>query len=449
MNLAQKITIIVIVAIILGVLSTLVLGPHHKLWSLGVFVFVTVIGLLVVLIEHDHDKNENFSLGGSGCNQTINITQNCNDNDNPWLPVNPALDKKLLENWIKSVDPGMTKQCQKCIITSAMRLWSGDTLQQVMQKSKVEQLQILHALLLLDCDKQCVITPNNLDRTVVTQWLITVFGEQIDENCFDCVLNTIMKLWKQEDLQKAMAQGPEQQKQIIEALWLLHCQNCQKDKVKPSDAINWLTTVLTGATQKCYKCAVDTIVRLWSNENFKKVKKMNKNSQSQIAQALLALNCEKKCIVIPTGLNKQQVTEWVSRHFVGTDKQCLDCLVNAIMQLWTPAMMKNLLDKPLLEQDKVLQGLLLLNCHSQCISGKELSREQVEQWVAKIFPDSNKSCQSCIVDKGMQTWSNEEFHKLKSLPTSDQAKLAKLFADFNCPHVCELSPYKDCDYLPY
>lgn len=451
MKLGEKIGIVVGVALLLTVVSSLLLKKGRKVWSLAVLLLVLIVGSIVIAVEHSNDK-ENFDVQSSGCNQTINIMQNCKDpspgpDNKPWLPVKPLLSKSAVEKWVSNMDPSLTKQCKTCIVTSAMRLWTDETLRQVALKPMDQQQQILKALLLFDCDKQCVIPTNALDKKAVTKWLITVFGQQIDENCFECVVDAIMKLWTRDDFQKAIMKPIDQQRNIVDALWLVHCANCQNDTDKLTSKMvqNWLEKVLPKSAGNCTKCVLDTILRLWSLKDFKKVQKMDKKSQQQMAEALVTLDCNSECINVPTGLNAQAVGKWLDSIMTGENSSCRSCVIDAILHLWSPTLLAKVQGKSKLEQSTIAHGVLMLNCHDQCSMAK-LSRAEVENWVKQAVPKAPLACQGCITAKAMQMWDREEFNKVKGLSAVDQAKMATLFADFNCPHLCDLPPVIDANY---
>jgi hypothetical protein len=211
-----------------------------------------------------------------------------------------------------------------------------------------------------------------------------------------------------------------------------------------------MASLLVGASQDCYKCALTIILRMWSTTEFAKVQAMSKASQLQILKALTALNCDKECIEVPSGLTAQEVSAWLSTVLNGRFASCTtSCIIPTILRLWTPPMLSSVKLKPLLEQQKIVQGIISFNCQGICFSGP-ISIDQVSWWVQNILPSASPNCQSCIVSSAMKNWTTDSFNELLGKPLTDQVKTARLLADFNCPDVCgSLPPAQECDTLPY
>ena len=114
-------------------------------------------------------------------------------------------------------------------------------------------------------------------------------------------------------------------------------------------------------------------------------------------------------------------------------------------------MMKKVNAKSPLDIKKIIQGVGSLNCQTTCGQGI-LTKQMLSGWFKELLPkEKNINCLDCVISKALDEWKTGLYFKTKvlALPTKEQAKMARAFADFNCPHVCNLEPFEECDYLPY
>lgn len=439
----KKNIILYLVSVVIGVIVGVIVYKvtRNSLYTVGAFLITVIISMIIgALVTKKHkEKYTTTSKSSDGCVQNITINQNCDDGDHPYHPINPALSKADIVNWIKRVNPKLTSECQECIVDSAFDLWSVKTLNDVKKRSMKEQKKILNALLAFDCNKQCVIPSQGLKKSDVESWLNTVVHRPLDGDCYECIVNTIMRLWSPEDLVKVQRMDPVKQKKVVQGIWALDCTDCEDEHLDKEDVEDWLSTVLTGTKPDCYNCVVDNIMKLWSMDNFHQAQKMSKDSQRQLIESLIDIHCISSCINVPTGLNKQKVIQWVTTNMTGANQSCYSCVIEHIMKLWTPAMFSKVTSKPHLEQNKILQGIIALNCYHDCVNSA-LTKDDIIRWVKQVLPKSVASCQRCIVEQGEKMWTKKEFVHLQSLPHEDQVKTAMLVADYNCPHVCKLEP---------
>lgn len=415
------------------------------------FLPTIIVGLSGIssILQHKDNDNENYE-NDSSCNQTINIVQNCVDKKpipKP-SPVPSNLSDKI-RKWIMSIDTKLTLECQNCILENALKIWKEDTLNKVLNMDKDSQNKILNGLLAFDCSKQCVIPQTGLNKSAIDTWTRSMLKNESND-CVNCVVDSVMKLWSPDDYKKVLSKTPEEQMKIAEGVFALHCEKCKQnsDKLNPDMVKSWLTSLLVGAKPECYNCAVETILKLWQQKDFVKVKLMEKKSQVQIVQALLGLNCEKDCVIVPSGLNAKVVESWLLKTSPKEfqSKDCLDCTVTSIVKLWTPETMKNVLSKTSVDISKIIQGIIAMNCKTKCMDNQLLSRERVLQWFKEKLPQQNINCLNCVVDKALEEWKTNNLftQKVLSLSPKDQSKLARTFADYNCSHICNVEQYDNC-----
>lgn len=415
---------------------------HSVLISLIPFIIIGLMGLKWVSIKKENFDNE----------QTINIIQNCGNapqpSPQPTPPQPGPISKDMLEKWVNSVDPQLTSTCKNCIIESALKMWSSQTLSQVQAMPIDKQKTILNALLAFDCNKQCVIPPSGLNPAAIDQWL-RVLNPNLSANCHHCVVDIILKQWTEAAFKIVLENSKSDQLKIVESLLALNCPNCDlPNKLKEADVQKWVGGLLSGAKPNCYACIVDMIVKMWSTTDLARIKNMDKKSQLNVLQALLALSCNKECVEVPSGLTPQEVSNWLSTVLTGENINCQKCLVSSIVKLWSPAVFQSIKVKSKIEQDKILQGIIAMNCKNSCLVGN-LQKEQVENWVQRILPNANVGCSACIVEQVLRSYDKDTFHNLLLQPSADQNKVANLISNFNCPHVCNLTPTQEADYLLY
>lgn len=473
MKKSTKYAITVGIAAAVGLLSFLLLMNKFSMGkSVGLSMIPALLVLLVGVMSIEKHHKENYegveAEAGDTCNQTINIYQNCPGPQpgpvppgpkppgpkppGPTPPADKPVTKDDVLSWIKSVDPQLTGPCKNCITDNAVKLWKMSDLNKVKSMPIEKQKSILNAMLVLDCSKQCVVPPSGLDKAAVSEWVLSV-DPQILTTCLTCAVDNIMKLWSPEQLAQVKSFDKEKQALVLQGVMALNCPSCATaPKLNKADVEKWLTTVLVGAKPDCYSCTVDTVLKLWSVDQFDKVKAMSKQSQTQVVQALIALNCEKDCVAVPSGLTQQEVEQWLNSVFVGASSQCSSCLVDTVMKNWSLAILNNVKAMPKDQQEKIVEGLIAFNCESSCTSlSDKLTKTDISDWLHSILPDIGQECSGCIVDMAYSMWiesmpTKEEFHKqILTKECSEQVKIAKLVGDFNCPHVCSISPIDPCN----
>lgn len=460
----QKYAISVVLAFLVGLISMFLLKNYGynmttkraMAISLIPFALFLVIGLMWAKKEY---KNKEKFMSDSGIDQTqtINIIQNCGSNPQPSpvppTPVPPTpqpLSKDVILKWIKSVNSKLTNTCNDCIVNSVIKLWNVDTLNKVMKDPMEQQETILNAILAFDCNSQCVIPASKLNPAQVDQWLHTV-DESLSPACHQCVMKVILKMWSLDQYVKVLKLDKEKQLNIIQGIIAFNCASCNTpSNLTPQEVQQWMASLISGASQDCYECALSNIMRMWSTIDFAKVKAMNKESQIQILKSLMALNCSKDCIVVPSGLTSSEVKKWVDDLLLnGELTNCVDsCIVPAIVKLWTPQMLADVQIKPRIEQQKVLQGIISMNCGNACFGGA-LSQGEVAYIVSLVLPEANNECVKCISSEVMNSMSSIEFNQLLSKPVSEQMKVFRSLASYKCPGACVLSPAQECDYPAY
>lgn len=391
---------------------------------------------------------ENFDNEG----QVINIIQNCGGAPQPAppgpLPPPSPLNKDEIMKWIETVDPSLTSACKSCIVDSALKMWNSQTLAQLKTMPLEKQKPILDAMLAFDCNKQCVIPPSGLNESAVDQWLRVLMPDLV-QNCHHCVLDVILKSWSKDEFSKLLQNAKGDQIKVVEALIAFNCPKCDVPaKIPVVEVQKWVGGLLTGAKPDCYNCIVETVVKMWSTADFARVKSMDKKSQRNVVQALLALSCNKECVEVPSGLTPQEVSVWINSVLVGENQNCNSCIVAQIIRLWTPAMLQSAKLKSKVEQNKILQGIIAMDCKNVCIVGNT-KQQEVQAWVHRILPNANNACSACVVNNVVNNYDKLDFHNLLLRPSIDQNKTANLVADFNCPDVCVLAPPQESDYLMY
>jgi len=409
--------------------------------------------------ESDSDSDDS----SSNCKQTINIVQNCGKNNRrpgptppgpvppkppgpvPPKPPGPIVNKKDILNWIDSVNSKLTNECKNCILSSALKLWDYSSFENVSKMSKDEQSKVLYALLSFDCQKVCSIGPDMLNKKEVMMWVAKAYPG-LNANCMECVITQILRLWNNEVFENAKNMKLAQQKNIIEGLLAMDCKGCKVNTgVDPNSVKKWLNSLSFGEDIDCMNCVVDKIVNLWDLSDYMKVVNLSNESQKQIVSSIMLLSCGKDCVNVPNRLNEDEVRMWVTGLISEESDKCLYCIVQNVMKLWNYAIFSKVMKMSRTEQQKILQGLILTNCDICINSG--LTKNQILAWLRTLSPKEYKlDCLNCIALEGLKMWDKREFTNLLTKPTSDQIKILKAIADYNCPHACPNVPIEPCQY---
>jgi hypothetical protein len=448
MKKGTKYAVLAGVAVVVGFVSFFLIKSNKfttgqsAAWALVPVLIVLAIG--IPTIEKKHKEHYSEEMSGDGCNQTINIYQNC-PGPSPPGPDGPVKKLDVLA-WIKSVDSQLSGGCQDCIANTAVKMWKQSDLAKVKSMAIDRQKVVLNAMLVIDCNSQCIIPPSGLDRKEVAQW-VSMIGPELSAQCQECAVNAIMKLWSPNDFAKARIGMKQDQARILQGLIVFNCKDCDINKLNPADVQKWLSTILTGAKPDCYKCAVDSIVNLWDVTKFNQVKQMDKKSQTQVVQALIALNCEKECVEVPSGLTPQQAMSWLNTVLVGENPNCTNCLVSAIVKNWSPAILDVVKSKPKADQEKILQALLAMNCQSICHPSPHPENlvMQINAWLRKLLPSLSADCLDCIVKAAASMWDEQQFAELQTKSCDEQVKIVRLIGDFNCAGTCTIPPLSPCN----
>lgn len=454
----QKYAIVIVVAILVGLITLFLLrlysnSKHTFIISLIPSVFFLIMGLLYV--SKDKNNKERFSLGnGLDQNQVINIIQNCGSGPSPGPNPGPSppspLSKTDVMNWINSVNSKLTSTCKNCVVNKAISVWNSDILSKIKLESLEKQETILNALLAFNCDKECAVTNSNLNSAQVNQWVYEA-DSSLSENCHNCVVNNILKSWTQSEYENVLKMSNDKQKDIIQAMIAFNCSLCETpSSLNAQEVQQWMSGLIVGENPDCYACTVSNILKMWDNIQFAQVKAMDKTSQIQTVKALMALNCGKQCTSISSGLSASDVSKWVKGLIRNQDiLSCVDsCIVPAIVRLWNPNIFSQIKNKPIIEQQKVLQGIISMNCGNSCFGGS-LSKGEIEYIVSLVIPDANQACLDCISSDILQNMSPVDFNVLLSKPVSEQSKVFRNIASYKCPNSCILKPSQECDFPAY
>jgi len=320
-------------------------------------------------------------------------------------------------------------------------------LHKVQSKAMEDQKKILDALLAFDCQKQCVVAPAGLTKKEVMAWVGSVYLG-LPTNCYNCVVEAIMKMWGPDELAKAKAKAKHDQTKIVRGILAFDCAHCDVVKLNAGDVQKWLNSVLVGAKKDCTKCLVAAAVKNWSLGDFNKVKGMSKKSQRQVVQAMLALNCVKECVEVPSGLDAHEVHMWLNHLLAGAMPDCYKCLADNIMKLWTKDSFKKVQAKSKGDQVKIVQGLVAFHCKGDCMPPAPLTPGEVSAWLKKMLPQASAKCLNCAVEHALKLWDSKVFAGVKAKSPKEQKALAQGMAVLNCPHACGDLDCPDCKPAP-
>lgn len=502
LSVVAQYVIVVLFALLAGGLSVVALRKNQQniRWAVIPLLVVFIVGVLAARRNNNSESymsggNMNVAASGTGYNgsggQIINVYQSCGacSQDPVVGPVYPpqpqpqpagpsgsksgpsgptgspavviigkGLSAGVVDAWVRDVNPGLTDNCVNCVVGSVLKMWNVDALAKVQALAVDKQLLVLNALLAFDCSQQCVIpSPTDLNPTMVASWVQVVMPDA-PASCKSCIVAQIIKQWTAKDYKAVVDKPRPEQINILQAILAFNCASCQTSPVlSPADVQAWISALLpqlssdvsASSKAECMSCAVNALVRMWSPADFSKVKAMDQKSQTQVLQAVIAFGCEKQCVEIPSGLTPEAVAGWLSKVLAGESGDCMECAIKAIVRLWTPVMLQSVQSKKPMDQLRIVQGVISMNCQSSC-SASVLAKDQILAWANQILPTASPQCLSCITDTASSSWSKSDFISVTAKPTSDQAKVARNLADYSCPDVCSnLEAFEYCEYMPY
>ncbi len=389
MNSKSWITLIfvsVVVAVMVGLISMENgYDQNQALQLAGVAGLLAVIlGLLTLKDQRDNyihkvSKYAREGYDANGCNQTINIYQNCKDpqpgpgpKPEP-IPIPEPVSVDAVRKWIDSVDNSLTESCKKCIIDNAVNIWTQSTLVEVQSKDIAEQKNILQALLAFNCSKQCVIAPAVLDRQMV-EALVYSIEPNMSTSCAVCMVDSIMQMWTMDDYNRIKEMNQQEQINVLMLIRNINCSTCDvQAKVDPNVVERLISLILVGAKPNCYKCVVQAIVNMWSLQELDDFKKMDRKSQGQVVQAIIALNCKESCTYVPSGITDEEALAWVQSAMPEMNNwlpECVSCLVG-VVKSWSRDNFRAVQDKSHEEQVAVITNLATVDCQNSCIGSPE------------------------------------------------------------------------------
>ena len=450
-----KYGILAVSTFIVGLISCFLIKSENigvvnsLMWSMIPTLIVLICG--VFMIENRKHENYTGMEKPDSCNQTINIIQNCKNpspspgpspSPTPPSPTPLPLTKKEVLEWIQSVNSKFTSACSDCIANAVLKNWNVQDLMKVQKSPLKNQENILNMILSTDCTQQCLVV-EPLDEKVVALWMESL-GSSLTPDCKRCLLVNIMKLWTKDEFAKVQLLNKDTQLKVIQGLLALDCSPCNVEKISEKEVQMWLNSLMDGMNSNCLGCVLNFILKSWDRSQLNKIKGLDRKSQLQVVQSILAMDCASQCS-IPSGLTPQMVQAWLNSVLEGESSDCLSCVLQYILKHWTLSTLNNVKSKSKLEQDKIVQGLIALNanCLGVCV---KLSKTQLESWLKNLLPklDLGMDCISCAVDAMYSMWDMKEFSELLSRPIEDQIKIAKMVAEFHCPQSCNIPPVSAC-----
>lgn len=456
-----KYTILVLVTIFVAVVAWVLTKetPENKrqMIVLGSVAGVLVIGLL--WIHHSEKDKENFALGNPGSDQIINITQNCGGGSGPSPSPAPGpkpspapvsdLKEKILE-WMKSVEPALTAECQGCALNNAVRLWDEATLKKTQEMKIGAQKMVLNALIAFNCDKFCVIPAPGLNKEEVDKWIASL-KQNVDPKILACVTVEILKMWSPENLADISKKPLQAQIDTLKGLIAFNCSQ-PKPVLDRKEVEAWLNTIINAnrtGYKECDSCVIDHIVNMWSEQEFAKVKAMSLQSQRQIIQAMVSITCLKACVTLPTGLNEVMVAEILEKILRGMNISsgplCGQCILHGIMENWSPQTFINFVNMPTKNQELILQGIIAFNSCASICGDTPAFQQKIENWVRSVSPKGGipDKCFQCVMQSLLKKWNEQDLVVVLARSQAEQAKILDLELRYSCHPLCVSVPMQE------
>lgn len=362
-------------------------------------------------------------------------------------PLNLYVTAADAQKFLSSVLSGQSPKCYQCLVSSITKNWTIDNMAKVKAMKKDSQVQVVQALLAFACLKECVSVPSGLTTQEVQQWLNSVLVG-VNSNCSTCLVQSIQKLWTRDSFTQVKAKAKDDQVKIVQGLIAFDCkQTCISTPPHPTNLAmeiqDWAEKMLPHEDKNCYTCIVSNGVKMWDEDEFDKVKAMPATTQIQIAQGLIAFNCNTECSQVgphPTNL-AMEIQGWAQKILPHEDKNCYSCIVSNGVKMWGEAEFAKVKAMPAASQVQIAQGLIAFNCENQCSQVRppphpmNLAME-IQGWAQKMMPHADTACISCIVKNAVGLWPAAEFAKVQSMPLQAQQQMAEAMLAVHCESEC-------------
>ena len=196
--------------------------------------------------------------------------------------------------------------------------------------------------------------------------------------------------------------------------------------ISPSDADKWISSVDKDFSENCKGCLSKNLAKVWTVDMLEKVKKMSPSIQLDLLKLLVMLDCDKECEPKPipkpvSKLTKDKVEALIKKIYPDILETVKECMENNIMKLWDEKNFDIVLSKPLVEQEKILNGILALNCGNIY----KMYDKKARDLFASVGGNINTKCGMCILQSIIKNWDMETFSKVEKMNLPQR----KLFID--------------------
>jgi hypothetical protein len=200
------------------------------------------------------------------------------------------LDEKTVRNWLNTL-VSEKADCVKCIENTVLKRWSVDDFLRISKLPKAEQLNFVHALIDVNCDKVCPIS-HPLTELNIRRWLDPLLPD-IPVKERECLSDVIMKLWTPDILRTVQSSEKHDQLTIVKGLLRDNC-GC-KNELTEENIMRWAKSVYPDFEKECETCLAVEAKKLWTQEQFDEIKTLDLLDQAKIAKRISEYECPHVC----------------------------------------------------------------------------------------------------------------------------------------------------------
>lgn len=229
-------------------------------------------------------------------------------------------------------------------------------------------------------------------------------------------------------------------------------QNCDKSKPQPApipikkalstkDVEKWIKSVNPDLTSQCKKCVVESVKNMWDGHVLELMAHKPMEAQKAVLDALLVFDCKKQCTVTPAELhpNLTEVKKWLSSVVPKMEAECLECVADQIVKLWTEAQFHEALKKHPAEQLTIIDAVYSVHC-TDCKGTAKVPRDVLEKWLTVQLTGAKPGCYKCLLDNMARMWDEAQFNKIKKMDAKSRRQVIQSLISLNC--------LKECVYVP-
>jgi hypothetical protein len=263
------------------------------------------------------------------------------------------------------------------------------------------------------------------------------------DNCVVCIAMNISKKYTSTQFLDLSKSPLVEQQKVLASMKNTCFGLCNKPASEPLQKINvlnWIMKLEPSMESKvesgCLDCVVDAMLEKYNLAEFTDLLKLSEEDQMKTLDSMKSGGCTNRCFqphpLPPSPINRNAVLQWVSKIAPHLNPECAVCITNNVVKKWTFAQFMSVMGMDPEKQQDMLNSILVLDCHSDCIFPK-LTAEQVEPWLKTVYKGRKENCYTCLTNAILKNWSTPKFDEVKALSPVSIKNILDAISSMNCP----------------